>query len=153
MVGSGPHQVKSIGSQCQDDFLNLERRKDREVSMHTTHTNRSHSRGGSHVSQEKNVMAMQLEIDQLKKKLRHTWRRQTTSNFDVSSDDEGDVSYRRRSRTLPSESFSYDEEHHHKRRYKSPPCKGLGSDALSRALNQISRSPFTCNIEGTRLPR
>ena len=32
---------------------------------------------------------------------------------DGSSNDEEDVSYRRRSRTQPSESFSYDEECHH----------------------------------------
>ena len=98
-------------------------------------------------------MAMQLEIDQLKKKLRHARRKRTPSDSDVSFDDEGDVSYRCRSRTPPSESFSYDEEHHHERRYKSPPYKGLGSDAMSRASNQISRSPFTCNIEGARLPQ
>ena len=57
------------------------------------------------------------------------------------------------SRTPPSESFSYDEEHHHKRRYKNPSHKGLGNDAMSKALNQISKSPFTCKIEGARLPR
>ena len=39
-----------MGSQRQDHFLNLERRRDREVSVHTTHTSRSHSRTESHVS-------------------------------------------------------------------------------------------------------
>ena len=48
---------------------------------------------------------------------------------------EEDVSYRRRSRTPPSESFSYNEEHYHRRRYKSLPCRGLGNDAMSKALN------------------
>ena len=98
-------------------------------------------------------MAMQLKIDQLKKKLRHTWRRRTTSNFDVFSDDERDVSYKRRSRTPPSESFSYDEEHHHECRYTSLPHKGLGSNAISKSLNQISRLPFTSNIERAKLPQ
>ena len=135
MVGSGP------------------RKRDREVSVHTTHTSRSNSRGGSHVSQDENAMAMQLEINQLKKKLCHARRRWTPSNSDVSSNDEGDVSYRHRSRTPPSEPFSYDEEHHQERRYKSLPRKGLGSDAMSKALNQISKSPFTRNIEGARLPQ
>ena len=152
MVGSSPHQEESMGSQRQDDFLNLERRRDREVSVHTMHTSRSHSRGGSHVSQEQNAGAMQLEIDHLKKLCHARWKR-TPYNFDVSSNDEEDVSYRRRSRTPPSESFSYDEEHHHERRYKSPPHRGLGNNAMSRALNQISRSPFTLKIEGARLPR
>ena len=85
--------------------------------------------------------------------MRHAWRKQTPSNSDVSFDDGEDASYRRRSRTLPSKSFSYDEEHHHKHRYKSPPHKGLGNDVMSKALNQISKSPFTCKIEGARLPR
>ena len=56
-------------------------------------------------------------------------------------------------RTPPSESFSYDEEHHHKCRYKSLPRKGLGNCAISKALNQVSRSPFTRRIEGARLPQ
>ena len=71
MVGSGPHQEESTGSQRQDDFLNLERRRDREASVHTMHTSGGHSQSGRHVSQEQNVRAMQQEIDCLKKKLRH----------------------------------------------------------------------------------
>ena len=121
--------------------------------MHTTHTSRSHSRVGSHIFQKKNDRAMQQEIDHLMKKLCHARRKRTPFNSDVSSDDREDASYRRRSRTPPSKSFSYDEEHHHKRRYKSPPRKGLGNDAMSKALNQISKSPFTYKIEGVRLPR
>ena len=62
-------------------------------------------------------------------------------------------SYRRRSRTPPSESFSYDEDYHHEHRNRNSSSKGLGNDAMSRALNQISRSPFTRRIEGGRLPR
>ena len=54
---------------------------------------------------------------------------------------------------LPSETFSYDEEYHHRRRYKSPPCKGLGNDAMNKTLSQVSKSPFTQNIEGASLPR
>ena len=71
MVGSGPHQQESIGSQQQDDFLNLERRRDQEGRVHTTHTSRSHSRVGSYVFQEQNNRAMQKEIDHLKKELCH----------------------------------------------------------------------------------
>ena len=36
---------------------------------------------------------------------------------------------------------------------KSPSRKGLGNDAMSKVLNQISRSPFTYRIEGGKLPR
>ena len=96
---------------------------------------------------------MQLEIDHLKEKLRHARRKRTTSNSDVSSDDREDVSYRQRSRTPPSESFSDNEEHRHKRRYKNPSRKGLGNDAMRKTLNQISKSPFTRKIEGARLLR
>ena len=57
---------------------------------------------------------MQREIENLKKELRHAQQKQAPSNFDISSTDEEDASYRQRLRTPPSESFSYDEEHHHK---------------------------------------
>ena len=50
---------------------------------------------GSHVSQRKNSnKAMQLEIDDLKKKLRHAQRKQTPFSPDTSFNDEKDDSYR-----------------------------------------------------------
>ena len=153
MVGSGPHQVESRGSQREDHFVKLERRNDREGSVHTTHTNGSHSRGGSHLSQEKNTKAMQQEIDHLKRKLSHEWRRRTPSISDFSFEDEEDGSYRQRSRTPSSESFSYDEDYLHEHRNKSSPSKSLGNNTMSRALKQISKSPFTRRIEEGKLPR
>ena len=78
---------------------------------------------------------MQLEIDQLKRKLRHAWRERTPSNSNVSFEGEKDASYRRRSITPPSESFSYEVEHHHKCRYKSSTHRGLRNDTMSKALN------------------
>ena len=71
MAGSVQEQEKSIGSQHQDQFLNLERRRDRKVSVHTTHTSRSQSRGGSHISHEVNTRSLQLEIDRLCRRLPH----------------------------------------------------------------------------------
>ena len=68
-----------MGSQRQDKFLKLERRRNQEGSVHTTHTSRSHSRVGSHVSQEHNNRAMQKEIDHLKKELCHAQRRRALS--------------------------------------------------------------------------
>ena len=62
MVDSGLNQVESMGSQRQDHFLNLEQRKDREGSMHTTHTSKSQSRGGSLVSLEKGPCSERLII-------------------------------------------------------------------------------------------
>ena len=71
MVGSRPNREESVGSQRQDQFLNLEQRRDREVSMHTMHTSRSQSQGGSYISYEENTRSMQLEIDRLHRRLRH----------------------------------------------------------------------------------
>ena len=126
MVGSGPHQAESMGSQREDHFVNLERRRNRDVSVHTTHTSRSQSRNGSHLSHEEDTKALQLKIDHLKRKLCHERRRRTPSCSDFSSDDE--------------------------RRYRSLPSKGLGNDAMSTALNQISKSPFMRKIERAKLP-
>ena len=158
MVGLGPHQTKPTSSQRQDNFLNLERERDRkrhrEGNMRTTHTSRSHSRVGSHMSQRQdNNKALQREIDDLKKKLRHAQRKRSPSSSNTSSNDGGDDNYRQRSRTPPSEIFSYEEEHHHKHRHKSPSRKGLVNDAMSKALDRISKSPFSCKIEGAKLLR
>ena len=153
MVGLGPNQAESMGSHRQDHFRDLERKRDREGSVHTTHTSRSHSRGGSHLSHEKNTKAMQLEIDRLKRSLCREWRKQAPSTFDFSSNGEKDGSYKCRSRTPPSESFSYDEDYHHERKNRDSSSRSLGNDAMSRALNQISRSPFTRKIKGGMLPR
>ena len=60
-----------MGSQHEDHFVNLEQRRDREVSVYTTHTSRSQSRTGSHLSHEEDTKALQLEIDHLNRKLRH----------------------------------------------------------------------------------
>ena len=153
---TNPHQAKPANSQQQDDFLNLERERDREKyregSVHTTNTSRSHSRGGSHVSQRQDDnKAMQRKINDLKKKLRRVQRKRSPSNFNGSSNDEEDASHKRRSRTLPSEFFSCDEECYHRQKYKSPLHKGTGNDVINQTLNKISKSPFTCRIEGAKL--
>ncbi|XP_065637735.1 uncharacterized protein LOC136070971 [Quercus suber] len=68
-------------------------------------------------------------------------------------DDESDDDYRQRLRTLPSETFSHEEEHYRRRKHKSLSPRALGSDAMSRAVDQLSKSPFTHHIEGATLPR
>ena len=152
MVGSGPNLKESIGSQCQDHFVNFEHRRDREVNVHTTYTSRSQSRSGSHLSHEENTKTMQLEIDHLKRRLHHKQQRQTPSNSDFFFDDEDDGSYRPKSRTPPSESFSYDEDYYHKCKNMNSSSKGLGNDEMSKTFNQISRSHFTRRIKRVRLP-
>ena len=83
----------------------------------------------------------------------HEWRKRAPSDSDFSFEGEEDGSYRRRSRTPPNKSFSYDEDYHHERRNRNSSLVGLGNVAMSKALNQIFRSPFTHWIEGGRLPR
>ena len=78
---------------------------------------------------------MQREIDDLKKKLRRAQRRQSPSSSDTSFDEEEDVSYRWRSRTPLSETFSYEKESRPERRCKSPSGRGLGNDAMNKALD------------------
>ena len=159
MVGSGLNREESVGSQCEDRFANLERRRDREVnqipSVHTTHTSRSHSRIGSHVSHGEETLNLRLEIDHLCKKLRRKHRK--TSPFSSKTDSSGDSSYKPRSRTPLSESFSLSsqldkEERYHKKKDKSPTPRSMGNDAMNKALSQISKSPFTHRIDRAKLP-
>ena len=104
--------------------------------MNTTQTSKSHSEVGSRVSQRQNSnQTMQQEIDDLKKKLRCAQRKQSPSNSDISSNDEKDDNYRQRSRTPPSETFSYEDEHHHRRKHKGPSRRGLSNDVMSKALD------------------
>jgi len=150
MAGSGPHQenprqadpqrTEPIGPQRQNNLLdlkpNLGNGRNREGSIHTTQTSQSHSQVGSRISQrQNNHQAMQGEIDDLKKRLRHAQQRRSPSNSDISSNEEEDVSYRRRSRTPPSETFSYEQEQRHERRHKSPSSKCLGNDTMNKALD------------------
>ena len=97
--------------------------------------------------------AMQQEINDLKKQLRQAQRKQSPPSSDVSSNDEEDTSYRQRSGTPPSESFSCEEEHLHKRRHRSPSGRGVGTIVMKKALSQISKSRFTRGIEKAKLPR
>ena len=107
----------------------------------------------SHVPQKQNdKQAMQREIDDLKRKLRHAQRRRSHSRPDIPSDDESDNDYRQRSRTPPSETFSHEEEYYRRHKRKSPSLRGLGNDAISRALDQLSKLPFILHIEGATLP-
>ena len=96
---------------------------------------------------------MQREIYDLKKRLRRAQRKQSPPSSDVSSNDEEDISYRQRSGTPSSESFSCEEEHLHKRRHRSPSERGVGTNVMKKALSQISKSPFTWGIEKAKLPR
>ena len=167
MAKLGPHQedphqadpqlTEPIGSQRQNNppnpGTNPGNGRNHEGSVHTTQTSQSRIQIGSRVSRRRNDhQAMQREIEDLKRKLRHARQKQSPSSSDASFNEEEDVSYRRRSRTPPSETFSYEKELRPARRYESPSSKGLGNDAMNKALDQISRSPFAHRIEGAKLP-
>ena len=92
-------------------------------------------------------------INHLRRRLRHEQCRETPSSSDHSSGDDSDNNYQPSSRTPPSESFSCDKKRNSRWKGKSPSHKGLGNNVISRALNQISKSPFTHRIEVERLPR
>ena len=74
-------------------------------------------------------------------------------SLDTPLDNENDDDYRQRSRTPPSETFSHEEERHQRHKRRSPSPRGLLHNAMSRPLDQLSRSPFTRRIEGAVLPR
>ena len=115
-----------------------------EDSSQTLHTGGSDYRRRSHpVHEHANENDLQREIDDLKKKLHHAQRKQIPSNSDVSSNDDRDASYRKRSKTPPSESYSCEEEYFRKRRWKSPTGRGVGTNVMKKVLSQISKSPFT----------
>ena len=125
-----------------------------EGSLQTLHTGGSGYCRRSHLIHEQaDEKAMQREIDDLKKRLRWAQRKQTPSNSDVSSNEDEDTSYKQRSGTPPSESYSCEEEHSRKTRRRSPFGRGVGTNVMKKALNQISKSPFTRGIEKAKLPR
>ena len=86
-----PHQAASGGSQHSYSEVNPQQRGDREQSGQTMHTNRSQSRGKSHVSHAENEKDMQREINELKKKLRRAWRRRASFESESSSGDTEDI--------------------------------------------------------------
>ena len=95
---------------------------------------------------------MQREINDLKRKLRLAQQRQsplaqthlsTTKTMTTIGKGPGP----------PKRDFLSCEEPHQRHECRSPSPKGLGHDAMSRALDQLSRSPFIRRTEGAALPR
>ena len=135
-----PQQTEPIGSQRQNSppnpGTNPGNGRDHEGSVHTTQTSQSHTHIGSRISRKRNnYQTMQREIDDLKRKLCRAQHRRSPSSSDTSSNDEEDVSYRQKSITPPSETFSYEKELRPERRYESPSSKSLGNDAMNKALD------------------
>ena len=114
MAGSGPQQTspphaESVNVNQQGKLHNLEQENhvdnQQEGSSQTIHVGRSgYRRNGHLVLEHADEKDLQREIEYLKKKFRRAQRNQTPSSSDVSSNDEGEDSYRECSETPPSES-------------------------------------------------
>ena len=113
MAGSGPQQTspphaESVNVNQQGELHDLEQENhvdnQREGSSRTIYVGRSGYRRRGHLVQEHaDEKDLQREIEDLKKKLRQAQRNQTPSSSDVSSNDEGEDSYRECSETPPSD--------------------------------------------------
>ena len=135
MTGSRPQQIspphaKSANVYQQGELHNLEHGNhvdnQQEGSPQTLHAGESGYRRKNYLVHEQvDEKDLQREIDDLKKKFRRAQRKQTPSSSDISSNDDGDVSYRERSQTPLSESYSYEEECSRKRRRRSPSGRGV----------------------------
>ena len=134
-LAGNPCQAESRGSQHGDPYRGLERKEGWKGSVHTTHTSKSHSRGKSHVSHVKNDRDLQREIDVLKRELRHARRERSPPDSEPSSEETDEASYRRRSRTPPSETFSYKEDRGHQHWHRSSPSRSLGNSTMNKALS------------------
>ena len=115
--------------------------------------------GPSNYSRDEELHNLEKKVECLHRCLcRQTWRREDGTPFpDQYLSTGSDGSYRPRSRTPPSESFTSLSRHtlgrnHYRKKSRTPPRKGQGHDAMGKTLLQISHSPFSQRIERAELP-
>ena len=111
MTGSGPQQTspphaESVNVNQQGELHDLEQENhidnQREGSSWTINVGRSgYRRRGNLVQEHADEKDLQREIEDLKKKLRRAQQNQTPSSSDVSSNDEGEDSYRNAQKLHP----------------------------------------------------
>ena len=77
MANAGQDREELVGSQIENQFVNLERRRDRQHTLsvvvesnHTEHTERSRSKSRGHVSHDQETLKLQREVDRLRRKLK-----------------------------------------------------------------------------------
>ena len=126
--------------------------------VYSDHVSRSHLRPRNHVSHEQETWNLRLEIDHLHKQpqRRVHVREDRTPSSSQSFGSKKDRSYKQRTRTPLSKSFTSSShtkggERRHRRRNKNSFLGNMGNEAMSRALCQISSSPFTHRIERAKL--
>ena len=151
----------------QDQFVNLENCQDCEVARFESRSSRptrpiqhshSHSRSQSHLSSE--TVSLRREMDHLRRQIRQNQRNRWSRSLTMSSAYSSELEWRRcrRSGTPPSEteidSFEgLHRERQHCRRHGPIPRRNRDREAMSKALSQISKSPFTRQIKRTKLPK
>ena len=115
MVNVGQDREESVGLQRENQFVNLERMRDRQhtpsvmvESCHIECTERSPSRTRSYVFHEQETQKLQLEIVHLRRKLRYRKRVRRSPSPPSSSGlgESRDCSYHHWSRTPSCKSFS-----------------------------------------------
>ena len=128
-------------------------------SYHTKHTERSHSRPKSQVLHDQETRKLQLEIDHLRRMLKRRERNRRSPSSPPSDGSRGsrDCSYHRRSRTPFGESYSAssrrDRLDKSRNKYeKRSSHHGIGNNAISKDLQQISKSSFVRRINKAKLP-
>ena len=147
--------MEYVGSQCRDHFINLERRRDRhEAHVHSQGASFSSGRirqqEASHQSLDEEVHSLERKLERLHKRLQCRTRvrdERTPPSVQYSSTG-SDESYRPKSKTLPSDSFTSSSQHtsrlrHYRKKFGTSPRRGQGHDAMGKALLQISHSPFS----------
>ena len=112
MANIGQDREESVGSLRENQFVNLERLRGRQHSpsivVESYHTEWSNSKSRSHASHDLETRKLQREIDRLFSMLRHRERKRRSLSLLPSDGLRGsrDSSYRRRSGTPSSESYS-----------------------------------------------
>nr|POE77012.1 hypothetical protein CFP56_47358 [Quercus suber] len=115
MTNVGQDKEESVGFLRENQFVNMERRRDRQhtrrvmvESYHNERTEQSHSKSRSQASHDLETRKLQQEIDRMRSKLRcrEHKRRSPSSPPSDGSIGSKDSSYCRRSGTPSSESYS-----------------------------------------------
>ena len=136
-----------MGSQRRDQFVNLERMRDRHMA-HThnerasfMHSKRTGQHQGSHNSHDEEVYNLKKKVDRLRRGLHRKTRirKERNPTPGQSSSSESDGSYRPLSRTPPNESFMLSSHHtsrekHYCKRSRTPLKRSQGNDAMGKVF-------------------
>ena len=143
----------------QDQFLNLENRRDCKIARSKSRSSKpAYPSQCGHLSNE--TVGPRWEVNHLCRRIRWNQRNRRSRSSTVSSGSrlEPEWRWRRRSRTPLSkmETNSSEDSHgerQHYRQHRSIPQGNRDRDTMSKALSQISKLPFMRQIERAKLPK